>query len=110
MEIMKLLTRAITLSFLCALTIAPAALGQSAPPTITGQEAHSIGVDAYVFLFPLVLIDISRNQFTIAGPGKEFVKALMNMFFSDPQYPPANFKGVVRSNFDTLYSIAGLDI
>ncbi|MNX89926.1 hypothetical protein D3C86_1219550 [compost metagenome] len=34
----------------------------------------------------------------------------MNMFVSVPQYPPADFKGVVRSNFDTLYSIAWLDL
>jgi hypothetical protein len=27
-----------------------------------------------------------------------------------PEYPPANFKGVVRVNFDTLYSIAWLDL
>ena len=27
-----------------------------------------------------------------------------------PQYPPADFKGVVRSNFDTLYSIAWTDL
>ncbi|MNQ79458.1 hypothetical protein D3C85_944040 [compost metagenome] len=34
----------------------------------------------------------------------------MNMFVSVPEYPPADFKGVVRSNFDTLYSIAWLDL
>ena len=43
-------------------------------------------------------------------PGKEFGKGPMNMFVSVPQYPPAEFKGVVRSNFDTLYSIAWLDL
>ena len=30
----------------------------------------------------------------------------MNMFDNVPEYPPADFKGVVRPNFDTLYSIA----
>src|SRR3954470_937991 len=43
-------------------------------------------------------------------PGKEFGKGPMNMFVSVPEYPPASFKGVVRSNFDTLYSIAWLDL
>ena len=28
----------------------------------------------------------------------------MNTFVNVPEYPPADFKGVVRSNFDTLYS------
>ena len=31
----------------------------------------------------------------------------MNTFTNVPAYPPADFKGVVRSNFDTLYSIDG---
>jgi len=34
----------------------------------------------------------------------------MNTFVSVPAYPPADFKGVVRPNFDTLYSIAWLDL
>ena len=34
----------------------------------------------------------------------------MNMFVNVPEYPPADFKGVVRPNFDTLYSIAWLDM
>ena len=40
----------------------------------------------------------------------EFGKGPMNMFVNVPAYPPADFKGVVRSNFDTLYSIAWLDL
>jgi len=39
-----------------------------------------------------------------------FGKGPMNMFVNVPEYPPADFKGVVRSNFDTLYSIAWLDL
>jgi hypothetical protein len=77
---------------------------------ITEQEAHAIGVDAYVFFYPLVSMDITRKQFTNVEPGKEFGKGPMNMFVNVPEYPPADFKGVVRSNFDTLYSIAWLDL
>ena len=107
---MKLLTRGLILGVLCGPTVAPVALAQSAPPAITEQEAHAIGVDAYIYLFPLVIMDISRKQFTNIEPGKEFGKGPMNMFVSAPEYPPANFKGVVRSNFDTLYSVAWVDL
>ena len=34
----------------------------------------------------------------------------MNTFVNVPEYPPADFKGVVRSNFDTLYSVSWLDM
>ena len=34
----------------------------------------------------------------------------MNTFVNVPEYPPADFKGVVRTNFDTLYSVSWLDM
>lgn len=34
----------------------------------------------------------------------------MNAFANVAEYPPADFKGVVRVNFDTLYSVAWLDL
>jgi hypothetical protein len=77
---------------------------------ISEQEARAIGVDAYIYLYPLLSMDITRKQFTNIAPGKEFGKGPMNMFVSVPAYPPADFRGVVRSNFDTLYSIAWLDL
>jgi hypothetical protein len=77
---------------------------------ITEQEAHAIGVDAYLYLYPLVTMDITRKQSTNIEPGKELGKGPMNAFTNVPEYPPADFKGVVRPNFDTLYSIAWLDL
>jgi hypothetical protein len=74
------------------------------------QEAHAIAVDAYIYLYPLVTMDATRRQFTNIEPGKELGRGPMNTFSNVPEYPPADFKGVVRSNFDTLYSVAWLDI
>ncbi|WP_433739659.1 DUF1254 domain-containing protein [Pseudomonas putida] len=105
-----LITRALTA---VALTLAACALFplvSRAQSKITPEEAHAIGVEAYVYFYPLLTMDITRKQFTNIEPGKEFGKGPMNMFVSVPQYPPADFKGVVRSNFDTLYSIAWLDL
>lgn len=90
-------------------------LGASATPRsahagITGEEAHAIAVDAYIYFYPLVTMDVTRKQATNVEPGKEVGKGPMNAFTNVAEYPPANYKGVVRVNFDTLYSIAWLDL
>src|SRR5215212_4306199 len=92
----------------CAVGAPSMCVAQSAP--VTEEEARAISIDAYVYLYPLVTMDVSRKQFTNIEPGKEFGKGPMNTFTNVPEYPPADFKGVVRSNFDTLYSIAWLDM
>ena len=81
-----------------------------AQPSVTEDEAYAIGVDAYVYFYPLVTMDITRRQSVNVGPGKEVGKGPMNIFVSIPEYPPADLKVVVRINFDTLYSIAWLDL
>ena len=79
-------------------------------PTLATEQAHAIAVNAYVYFYSLVMMDVTRKQSTNVEAGKEFGKGPMNMFVNVPAYPPADFKGVVRSNFDTLYSIAWLDL
>lgn len=79
-------------------------------PAITPEEAHTIGMEAYVYFYPLLSMDVSRKQFTNIDAGKEFGKGPMNTVSNIPEYPPANFKGVVRPNFDTLYSSIWLDL
>jgi hypothetical protein len=103
-------SRALSLGLLFGPALTQGAIAQGAPAAITEAEAHAIGVDAYIYFYSLVIMDISRKQFTNIAPGKEFGKGPMNMFVNVPEYPPAEFKGVVRSNFDTLYSIAWLDL
>ena len=103
-------TFTLTLGLLLGSALTIPAMAQSASTPITQAEAHAIAVDAYIYFYPLLSMDISRKTFTNVEPGKEFGKGPMNMFTNVPAYPPADFKGVVRSNFDTLYSIAWLDM
>jgi len=77
---------------------------------VSEEEAHAIAVDAYLYFYSLVTMDITRKQSTNIEPGKEFGKGPMNMFVNVPEYPPATVKTVVRPNFDTLYSVAWLDL
>ena len=104
----KILTLTTSLGF--AAVTATAVLAQSAAPAITDQEAQAIAVDAYVYFYPLMSMDLSRKQFTNVEQGKEPFKGPMNTFVNVREYPPADFKGVVRSNFDTLYSASWLDM
>jgi hypothetical protein len=89
--------------------IAAAPLAARAQTAISEQEAHDISVDAYLYLYPLVSLDLTRRQSIqpgADGPGK----APSNTFSNVPEYPPAAYRGVVRPNFDTLYSVAWLDL
>jgi hypothetical protein len=87
-----------------------AALPAGAQTALTEQEAHAIGVDAYLYFYPLISMDVTRKQMTNIEPGKELGRGPMNMFTNIPVYPPADAKVVVRPNFDTLYSSAWLDL
>ncbi|GAB2557857.1 DUF1254 domain-containing protein [Nocardia heshunensis] len=61
-------------------------------------DPHEIAADAYVFGYPLVLMDVTRET---GGPANQFVH----------QNPPTpEEKQVVRLNLDTLYSQAWLDL
>jgi hypothetical protein len=77
---------------------------------ITEEAAHAIGVDAYVYLYSLVTMDVTRKQLTNVEPGKGTLGGPMNAFVNAPAFPSADFKAVVRPNFDTLYSSAYLDL
>ena len=82
----------------------------SAQPAITEQEAHAIGANAYLYFYSLITMDLTRKQSTNIEPGKEVGKGPMNAFTNVSAYPPADYRTVVRVNFDTLYSIAWLDM
>ncbi len=80
-----------------------------AAETISEQDAHAIGVQAYLYFYSLVTMDLTRKQLTnVAKP--EGIHGPMNTFANILEYPTADMKVVVRPNFDTLYSSAWLDL
>ena len=101
---------ALSLGLLIGQVLAPGAIAQGALPTITEDEAHSIGVDAYLYFYPLVSMDVTRKQLTNmeAGPGS--FGGPMNRFANIEAFPSADVRVVVRPNFDTLYSSGWLDL
>jgi hypothetical protein len=55
-------------------------------------------------------MDTTGRQATNVESGKVIGGGPMNTFKHVRQFPPADFRDVVRPNFDTLYSIAWLDL
>jgi hypothetical protein len=81
-----------------------------AQSSVSEEEAYAIGVNAYLYFYPLVTMDVTRKQATNIEPGKKLGQGPMNTFQNIPEYPPAEMKIVVRPNFDTLYSSVWLDL
>ena len=99
-------TAAVALTFVSApISIDTAKAQQST----TEQEIQAIGVDAYLYFYSLITMDITRQQISNIEPGKGF-GGPMNSFVNIPAYPAADLKTVVRPNFDTLYSSGWLDL
>lgn len=78
--------------------------------SITAEEAYEIGMEAYIYFYPLVTMDVSRRVLTNFAPGTKQGMGPMNAFSHMRAFPPADFREVVRPNFDTLYSSAWLDL
>ena len=99
---------------LCALLGATLAGGRPlsvhATEIISEHDAHSVGVAAYLYFYPLVTMDLTRKQLTNVAKASGGINAPMNTFANIPEYPSATMKAVVRPNFDTLYSSAWLDL
>jgi hypothetical protein len=79
-------------------------------PVLTTDQARATAVDAYVYFYSLISMDVTRKQTTNMQSGEKPGYGPMNMFHHIPAFPPADLKAVVRINFDTLYSIAWLDL
>jgi hypothetical protein len=77
---------------------------------ITPDEAHAIGVAAYLYFYPLITMDVTRQQLTNVEAGKSEIGGPANMFVNVGAFPTADMRAVVRPNFDTLYSSGWLDL
>ncbi len=73
------------------------------------EQAFKDGVDAYIYAYPLVTMEMTRRVVTdVAKP--EDTHAPMGQFASLRTYPNASFRDVTAPNADTLYSSAFLDL
>jgi hypothetical protein len=87
---------------------APAA-DNKAPAQLSEDQAAKIAEDAYVFGYPLVLMDVTEKLST-AVPKPEGSQAPINQFAHLRAFPDATYTDIVSPNADTLYSLAWLDV
>lgn len=91
--------------FLCAmLWTVQAAWGGSSPPT-PHSTTEQTAIDAYIYGYPLVLEEYTRQLMLASGQLNE-----MNQFTSSCYLLDPTDKNVKRPNNDTLYSQAFLDL
>lgn len=93
------------------LALPTGAWAQAGPSGLTAEETYALAKDAYLYAYPLVSMDVTMRQ-ALNVPDAETVtlRAPVNQFAHARAYPKAEEKDVVRYNFDTLYSMAWLDL
>ncbi|MFN8627239.1 MAG: DUF1254 domain-containing protein [Candidatus Binatia bacterium] len=73
------------------------------------REAKDTALDAYIFGYPLVTMEMTRRVMTnVAAP--EGSRAPMGHFVRMRSYPSAAFRDVTAPNADTLYTTVWLDV
>lgn len=81
------------------------------PMEISTDELLSIMGEAYVFGYPLVLMDLTKRVSTnIQQPHPTRAAAPVNQLGHFRQFPDHRLTAVVKPNVDTYYSIAWLDL
>ena len=75
------------------------------------ESPEQIAYDAYLYAYPLVLMDVTMRQMTnVTAPDPDHGRAPINQFCHAQTFPPVEFQAVARPTFDTLYSTAWLDL
>lgn len=89
-----------------------ATLAQPSKPqaqAISAQEAQEIARDAYIYAYPLVVMEVTRrvgtNVAEVSG-----LRGPMNQIAHARAFPDPSFTDVVRPNADTLYSVMYFDV
>lgn len=66
--------------------------GAAAAEAITEEEAATIGVDAYIYFYPMVTMDVTRRQATNIEAGKVMGRGPANTFVNVPEFPTADYR------------------
>ncbi len=76
---------------------------------VNEEEAAKLGVEAYIYGYPLVTMEMTRRVMTNAAT-VEGLRGPMGQFAHAREYPTAAYRDVPGANVDTLYSSAWIDL
>jgi hypothetical protein len=80
-----------------------------AQQSLSADEAREIAHEAYIYAYPMVLMEVTRRVSTnVALPAG--LNAPINQLGHARQFPDPSFTTVVRPNADTLYSTLSYDV
>jgi hypothetical protein len=85
-------------------------MSATTPSPLPLDQIGELATSAYVYAYPRIMMEITRQVSTNFADASQFGKAPMNQFGSVPAFPDATFTDVVRPNADTLYSIVWFDV
>jgi len=103
---MRKLFAALAAAILCSLS---SSANAAEPAPLGAVEAIKIAVDAYIYGYPLVTLDVARRQQTnVAAPDAEH--APMGQMIRMRSYPAVDNHCCAAPNADTLYTVAWLDV
>lgn len=77
---------------------------------LASDEIGELAINAYIYAYPLIVMEITRRVSSNVADASHFGKVPMNQIGSLPAFPDATFTDVVRPNADTLYSFMWFDV
>jgi hypothetical protein len=89
---------------------ANAQAGSAMPDPLPSGQLSEVATSAYIYAYPLILMEMTRRVSTNVADTSHFGRAPMNQFGHVPAFPDASFTDVVRPNADTLYSLMWFDV
>lgn len=80
------------------------------PTALPSDQIGEVAANAYLYAYPLILMELTRRIATNVADTRQFSKAPMNQFANVPAFPDATYTDIVRPNQDTLYSLMWFDV
>ena len=76
---------------------------------LTEGWAWLYGTEAYIYGFPMIMMDLTKETSTAVSRPGEFT-APINQFSVMTHYPDASFHAVARTGLDTLFAVSWADL